>query len=176
MGELALERQVAPQTPRVMAGALVIPAALLVSLIPPPAGEEEQQAPDLAATADAEAKRRTELAAMAAVMAWEHAHGFEPEDVSARNLGYDIESRDPATGRLRFVEVKGRLVGAESVTLTRNECMTALNSRDDYWLAVALVGEDGQVAGEPLYRQDPVARALIAEPRFGLVSVQLAIG
>ena len=33
--------------------------------------------------------------------------GFEPTDRKLDKLGYDIESRDPATGRLRFIEVKG---------------------------------------------------------------------
>ncbi len=34
--------------------------------------------------------------------------GFEPLDVSKENRGYDIESRIPGQGRLRFIEVKGR--------------------------------------------------------------------
>jgi SNF2 family DNA or RNA helicase len=170
MAELELERQVTAQTPRVIAAALVIPAALLV-----PTDAENTPAPGMAATADAAAKRRTELAAMSAVLAWEDAHGYAPRDVSAENLGYDIESRNLATGRLRFVEVKGRLVGAESVTLTRNECMAALNSREDYWLAVVMVNADGQPQGAPRYTPDPVARAFTTEPHFGLVSMQLQI-
>jgi len=51
-----------------------------------------------------------------------------PRDVSAQNLGYDIESRDGQSGRLRFIEVKGRRAGAETVTLTYNELYRALNS------------------------------------------------
>ena len=34
--------------------------------------------------------------------------GFEPVDREFERLGYDIESRVPGTGRLRFIEVKGR--------------------------------------------------------------------
>ena len=37
--------------------------------------------------------------------------GFEPTDREAEKLGYDIESRVPGTGKLRFIEVKGRVSG-----------------------------------------------------------------
>ena len=48
--------------------------------------ETESNAPDAAARAE------VERLAMEAVMSVEHALGFEPRDVSADNLGYDIES------------------------------------------------------------------------------------
>ena len=38
--------------------------------------------------------------------------GFEPIDVSSEDRGDDIESRNPAIGRLRFIEVKGRRADA----------------------------------------------------------------
>jgi SNF2 family DNA or RNA helicase len=48
-----------------------------------------------------------------------------------------------ADGRLRFIEVKGRVAGALTVTVTRNEILTALNKPDDFILAVGQV-EDGE--------------------------------
>ena len=33
----------------------------------------------------------------------------------------------PNTGKLRFIEVKGRLADADSITVTRNEVLAALN-------------------------------------------------
>ena len=51
-------------------------------------------------------------------------------------LGYDIESAMPGTGRLRFLEVKGRVTGADSITVTRNEILYALNKPDDFILAI----------------------------------------
>jgi hypothetical protein len=73
-------------------------------------------------TADAEARRRVELAAMEAVMAHERSLGHEPKDVSAQNKGYDIESIIPrhlqGEGQpLRLIEVKGRAAGATTVTV-----------------------------------------------------------
>ena len=54
------------------------------------------------------ARAEIERLAMAAVMAAERRLGHEPRDVSAEKKGWDIESRDGATGHLRFIEVKGR--------------------------------------------------------------------
>jgi type III restriction enzyme len=57
-------------------------------------------------------------------------------------LGYDIESRvveGPDKGRLRFIEVKGRVTQADTVTVTRNEILTSLNKPDDFILAMVRV-------------------------------------
>ena len=35
--------------------------------------------------------------------------------------GYDIESRVAGTGKLRFIEVKGRISGEAKILATRNE-------------------------------------------------------
>jgi hypothetical protein len=84
--------------------------------------------------------------------------------VSAAKCGYDIESRVPGSGRLRFIEVKGRAAGAETVTVTRNEILTALNQPDDFILAIVLV--DGEQP-RPYYVRRPFHR----EPDFGATSV-----
>jgi hypothetical protein len=60
--------------------------------------------------------------------------GFEPIDREKDKLGYDIESRVPGTGKLRFIEVKGRVSGADTITVTRNEILYSLNKPDDlFW-------------------------------------------
>ena len=102
---------------------------------------------------------------MAAVMAAERTLGHAPRDVSAERIGYDIESREDGAGRLRFIEVKGRAEGADTVTVTRNEILTALNKPDAFILAVVEVANG--VAGEPRYVRDPFVR----EPDFGATSV-----
>jgi len=82
-----------------------------------------------------------EQAAMAAVMAAERALGYAPQDVSAQNLGYDIESADPddPAASLRLIEVKGRIQGARTVTVTRNEILVARNKPQDWILALVQV-------------------------------------
>src|SRR5207249_10112005 len=62
-------------------------------------------------SAQARETRRIERAAMEAVTAYELALGFVPHDVSAEKCGYDIESQVSGTGKLRFIEVKGRVAG-----------------------------------------------------------------
>ena len=55
--------------------------------------------------------------------------GFEPTDREFEKLGYDIESRVPGTGRLRFIEVKGRVSGAATITVTEMKFCTLSISR-----------------------------------------------
>jgi hypothetical protein len=91
--------------------------------------------------------------------------GFEPTDRETDRLGYDIESRDARTGRLRFLEVKGRVSGAETITVTKNEILTSLNKPEDFILALVefLAGEEHRVR----YLREPFKR----EPDFGVTSV-----
>ncbi|MEP0774578.1 MAG: DUF3883 domain-containing protein, partial [Acidobacteriota bacterium] len=103
--------------------------------------------------------------ARAIVMEVERALGFEPVDREADKLGYDIESRVPGTGKLRFLEVKGRLAGAATLTVTKNEILTSLNKPDDFILALVefLPGDTHRVR----YLRRPFQR----EPDFGVTSV-----
>jgi hypothetical protein len=66
----------------------------------------------------------------------ERSLGFEPTDREFERLGYDIESGVPGSGRLRFIEVKGRVSGADTVTVTKNEILYSLNKPDDFILAL----------------------------------------
>jgi hypothetical protein len=118
MTELEQERHLAPLPPVVIGGALVVPASLLARL-----QGQRPRGPDLVAH-DTE---QVERLAMASVMETERTLGYEPCDISREKRGYDIESQVPGTGRLRFIEVKGRIVGAQTVTVTKNEILTALN-------------------------------------------------
>jgi hypothetical protein len=102
---------------------------------------------------------------MHAVWGAEIALGNDPRDVSVHNVGYDIESRDAESGRLRFIEVKGRRVGADIVTLTYNELHRALNSPEQFILALVEV-EDGAayppryVRNYPFSEPDPMAASV----------------
>lgn len=132
--QLAQERQISAAPPVVVGGALVIPAGLLL-------GEKTPR--------EMLDRRITEQIAMRAVMEVEIALGNTPRDVSSQNVGYDIESRDGRSGRLRFIEVKGRRAGADTVTLTYNELHRALNSPEQFILA--LVEVDRATAYPPRY-------------------------
>jgi len=91
---------------------------------------------------------------MDVVLAIERDLGNDPRDVGVDKLGYDVESREP-DGRLRFIEVKGRVEGSTTVTVTRNEIMKSLNVPDRFILAIVEV-KDGKGAG-PMYVRRPFA-------------------
>lgn len=90
------------------------------------------------------AKRRVERIAMRAVMDAEALSGRVPNDVSALKCGFDVESRDPQTGAAHMIEVKGRVCGAKTVTLSRNEIETGLKHPGLWLLAVVLVEPTGE--------------------------------
>lgn len=85
-------------------------------------------------------RKRSEIAAMKIVMEYEKKRGWEPEDVSKQNLGFDIRSLsppDPQTGyrRVKRIEVKGRRK-EQNVRLSVNEWLKAKQLKDTYWLTV----------------------------------------
>lgn len=127
--ELERERQISAAPPVVIGRALIVPVGMFYPEAPPEIRD----------------RRITEQIAMRAVADVELRLGNDPRDVSADNLGYDIESRDGQTGRLRFIEVKGRRADAETVTVSNNEILTALNSGDSYALVLVLIADDDQV-------------------------------
>lgn len=107
-----------------LGGLVVVPAGLLAQLTGRTLSES-------GADTQASAAR-----ARAIVMDVKRQLGFEPVDREHEKLGYDIESRDPYTGRLRFLEVKGRVSGAATITVTKNEILYSLNKPDDFILAL----------------------------------------
>lgn len=153
MEELEQERQISASPPVIVGGALIVPAGLLWG------GN---------VSADSRDRRITEQIAMRAVMETEIALGNAPRDVSADNLGYDIESRDGQTGQLRFIEVKGRRAGAETVTVTYNEIRALCNRPDTGILALVEIDDDG-TPHPPRY----VWRAFTREPEFPIASVNI---
>ena len=163
--EIQRQRDIAPLPPEICGVALVVPASLV---------REPDDANVAVSSDDADplSRAEVEVLAMQAVMKRERELGFQPQDVSAENRGYDIESGDPETGRLRFIEVKGRRADAETVTLTRNEMLAAMNASDAYILAVVLVERD--MVHEPLYVPKPT-NLFGPEPGFAEVSRSFAI-
>lgn len=135
LAELETEKLISAMPPVVVGGAIVIPRGLLNKLL---------GRPDTFG-ADALARREIELAAMKAVMEIEASLGYIPRDVSSAKVGYDIEStiplnlREPDGAALRFIEVKGRAAGADTVTVSKNEILTAFNKPDEYILAIVEV-------------------------------------
>ncbi len=164
MEELEQERHLSPQPPLVLGAALVLPQGLIARVqgqpLPVPALFARQT-------------KAVEEAAMRAVMEKETSLGYLPSDVHRDNLGWDIESAAAGSGRVRLIEVKGRVEGAETVTVTRNEIMAGLNKPESFILALVEVRFEGEqaVAAEPRYIPMPFHR----EPDFAATSVNYVI-
>ena len=167
--ELLAQRHVTAATPVVVSGALVVPIGLLRRL----RGEETAESAR-AVTADAAARARIERLAMEAVIRVEEARGCTVVDVSAQQCGWDITAYPPAVdGRqpdARHIEVKGRVRGASTITVTRNEMLYALNQAEKFVLAIVLVNEDDTVDG-PYYLRTPFDQ----EPGWSVTSVNLDV-
>lgn len=133
MEELEREGQLSSLPPVVVGGALVIPQGLLERL----RGERATE-PDVFARET----RRVEQLAVDAVLAAERQVGRQPRVMPPNNPGYDVISRDPVTGERLFIEVKGRVAGAPTFTMTRNEILTSLNKPRDWVLALVEVDGD----------------------------------
>ena len=159
LDQLQQERFISSQPPRVRGGMVVIPRGLLDARCRPSVPTHFAE--------DAAARREIELAAMGAVMAAERALGNAPVDVSAQKIGYDIASHDPKAGHLRFIEVKGRIDGADSVMVTRQEVITSLHEPEKFILAIVSV--TAGFAHAPRYVRGPLVER---EPSFLETAIQ----
>lgn len=155
MTELKLEQQISPLPPVVLGGLLIVPMGLIIHMT-------GQTIPTTAQPVDTQAAAAR---ARQIVMAVERGLGFEPTDREVEKLGYDIESRVPGTGKLRFIEVKGRVAGADTITVTKNEILYSLNKPDDFILAMVVFMPDGS------HRVRYLRRPFQREPDFSVTSV-----
>ena len=151
--ELEQERQLKSRMPVVIGGALVVPQGLIDKLTGEPGDNLGQTT--------AEGRKAVEDAAMQAVTAIEKKLNCEPRDISKDKCGYDIESRDKATGRFRFIEVKGVAAGNNRMIVTKNEILTSFNKPDAFILAMVHVDGD---RCEVRYLREPFAQ----EPGFAV--------
>ncbi|MGH7616610.1 MAG: DUF3883 domain-containing protein, partial [Gemmatimonadaceae bacterium] len=155
LAELDAEAQLSTLPPAVLGGLMVIPAGLVAAMTGRPLSQPATSVDRQAAAARARA----------IVMEIERGLGFEPTDRELEKLGYDIESRVPGTGRLRFLEVKGRATDAETITVTKNEILYSLNKPNDFILAIV------EFLGEDAHRVHYVRQPFKREPDFGASSV-----
>lgn len=160
--ELLAMRHVSAAAPVALGGALVVPQGLLRKL--------RGEAAEATLSADAQARSRIERLAMDAVRRHQEARGCTVIDVSAEKCGWDLTSVPPETDGTApqplHLEVKGRVKGADTITVTRNEILYAMNQAEKFRLAIVLVGEDDAVQG-PFYVRKPFQQ----EPSWGVSSI-----
>jgi hypothetical protein len=153
--ELKLEARISPLPPVILGGLLVVPIGLLAVM----------SGRTIAAPTTPDDTQASAARARAIVMEIERDLGFEPTDREFEKLGYDIESRVLGTGKLRFIEVKGRVTGAATITVTRNEILYSLNKPEDFILAIV------EFTGDDSHRVHYMRQPFQREPDFGVTSV-----
>jgi hypothetical protein len=141
MSELDQEEAVSARPPRITGAFIVIPQGWVTALTDPEG-----------AARYAKETERVERAAVDAVLAIEDAQGHMAREMARNNPGYDIESDTPAG--LDFIEVKGRIEGAEDFIVTRQEIVHLLNKSERAVLALAEVALDGSTRVR--YVRDPM--------------------
>jgi len=137
--ELQRQRAIVLQVPERLASALVLPHP----------GREDSDLRNLRPNLE------TEAVAMRAAIEYERIAGRRVEDVSARNLGYDLTSFDSQSGEMRLIEVKGLAAAAGGdIILTPNERRVAEDRRDCYWLYIVTNCGANPILHDPI--KDPV--------------------
>ncbi|MBX3751084.1 MAG: DUF3883 domain-containing protein [Opitutaceae bacterium] len=154
LADLDREAQLSALPPVVLGGLVVVPIGLVAEMMGQPVSASN------AVDTQASAARAREI-----VMQVERQLGFSPIDRELEKLGYDIESRVADTGKLRFIEVKGRVKGADTITVTKNEVLYSLNKPDDFILAIV------EFLDADAHRVHYVRRPFRREPDFGVTSV-----
>lgn len=163
MEQLAQEKGIKATAPIIRGGLIVVPQGLLNKNF-----SKDGSIP-AEFSVNAASRREIELKAMEAVMKSERDLGNDPTDVSAQKVGYDILSFNPSMNRQRFLEVKGRIEGADTITVTRNEIITSLNMPEDFILAI--VQMNSELVQKPRYVWKPFE----VEPAFGVTAQQFKL-
>lgn len=116
--------------PRLVCAALVLPRTSVE--------EDSPQTAPMHAVATEEVERR----AVEAVMAAERKLGRSPVEMARNNKGFDIQSH-AGDGPTVFLEVKGRIAGADDFYITHSEIRFAQNAAPHYRLAIVSVDPRG---------------------------------
>jgi len=124
--------------------ALVVPRGLI---------ERSQGLPETEVLDRARARSEVERRAVAAVIRAEVWLGRRCEEQHHNNPGFDLKSFT-TDGHLLLIEVKGRISGASTVTVTRNEILTGLNT-ERFILALVEVSPEGPAHDTVRYVRHP---------------------
>lgn len=145
MIELDREAQLAPQAPLVVGAALVLPIGLVN-----PASIATAEPTDRPLSTEEVAERAVEV-----VLRTEERLGRSPRNMPHNNPGYDIRSTGSTTDDIHFIEVKGRIEGADTFVVTQNELRFASNVPDTYILAMVEISDRGPDHDNVRYLRQP---------------------
>ena len=142
--ELALHTKLVAVPGVIRNTALIVPSRIVEQ-------ESGREAP-----ATARVTEEVERRAVEAVLAAERAIGRNPVEMPRNNPGYDICSTDDE-GRIHYIEVKGRIAGADTFAITANEVTFAQTQGERHRLALVQVSPGGPARDGLRYLTDAFA-------------------
>jgi hypothetical protein len=140
--ELDREEALIPLPPIVRGAAIVIPSGLISG---------NGGAADVALFA--KNRKEVERRAVDLVLATERALGRSPLEMAQNNRGFDIKSHN-SNGDIIYIEVKGRIQGADTFTITSSEISFAQTQGSSHRLALVSVSPAGAQHDELKYMTD----------------------
>lgn len=153
--ELSKEEGLTIQSPQVVAKAIVIPENMLIAAL-----ETREEAAKI--SRDQDAIKAVERRAVDMVLATERGRNREPEEQARNNKGFDIISRTKEDGRAIFIEVKGRIEGADTFLVTTSELSFGQTQGANHTLALVRVSGQGPQFDEVRYVSDPFANLQVS--------------
>jgi SNF2 family DNA or RNA helicase len=144
LADLDQDEELIARPPLITAAALVIPQGLLNKLT----GDSSASLLPKGDTSE------TDHRAIAAVLRAERALGRLPREMPHNNPGYDIESRC-LDGHLVYIEVKGRVEGADYFWVSKTEALHGKNAGPGSRLALVSVSAQGPDFDDVRYVVDP---------------------
>lgn len=160
LAELDADERLTNLPPVIEGVALVVPQGLLDARVGAPTS----------APTHTQDTRHVERRAVDAVLRAESALGRTAIEMPHSNPGFDIRSVDEH-GRTIRIEVKGRIAGADSFTITRNEVLTAKNLGDDYRLALVEVSPESPAHDRVRYLTRPFDSTTIDDFRITRITL-----
>ncbi|EGD53942.1 helicase-related protein [Gordonia neofelifaecis] len=146
--QLADERALTARPPRIVTAMLVVPAGMLA-----------MQADSDAVSRHAVDTTVTDRRAVDAVLRAERDLGRTAEEMPHNNPGYDVlsvpaPSADGGRAPSVYIEVKGRVVGADTFYVSYNQVLQGKNTGENHRLAMVSVSPDGPEHDEVRYLTD----------------------
>ena len=140
--EIRLERHLTVDEPRFLGAAVVTPVRQPAQFAYPAPATGGQVGRETAAEDYETAMHRdleAEAVGMRVALDYERAQGWQPEDVAAENLGFDVRSiryrEDGTLAEIRYIEVKAR-ARTGAVRISANEWKKARHFGEDFWLYI----------------------------------------
>jgi hypothetical protein len=149
--ELEREASLFAMSPVIKAAAIVVPSQLL-----------SPESDKTALASSVESRKLVERRAVDLVLSQERDLGRQPIEMPQNNRGYDVRSTS-RSGEIIYLEVKGRIAGSETFTITASEVSFAQTQGESHRLALVSVSPEGAAFDEVRYLSEAFSSVLLSQ-------------